>query len=117
MRTIKGLVTRRQTGAALALLLAGTALTPAAFAQTPTEGGTLTVARPADVNLWDPKFTNDNDSLWAQGQIFVNLLQNSPDGTEIRPWLAESYTINDDSSVYTFVLRQDAFFCDGVNCH
>lgn len=113
MRTIKGLVTRRQTGAALALLLAGTALAPTAHAQTPTEGGTLTVARPADVNLWDPKFTNDNDSLWAQGQIFVNLLQNSPDGTETRPWLAESYDINDDSSVYTFNLRQDAFFCDG----
>jgi peptide/nickel transport system substrate-binding protein len=84
------------------------------MAQTPVEGGTLTVARPADVNLWDPKFTNDNDSLWAQGQIFVNLLKNSPDGTEIQPWLAESWEISEDYSEYTFTLRQDAAFCDGT---
>ncbi len=97
---------------ALAVLLTGTALT--ATAQTPTEGGTLTVARPADVVSWDPKFTNDNDSLWAQGQIYATLLQNSPDGTQTNPWLAESWEINADSSVYTFKLRTDAAFCDGT---
>jgi len=113
MGTGTELFRRRQTGVALAVLVAGTAIAGVATAQTPVEGGTLTVARPADVNLWDPKFTNDNDSLWAQGQIFANLLQNSPDGTQTLPWLAESYEINDDSSVYTFMLRQDAFFCDG----
>ena len=95
---------------ALAVLMTAAAT---ANAQTPTEGGTLIVARPADVNLWDPKFTNDNDSLWAQGQIFANLLQNSPDGTKTNPWLAESFSINEDSSVYTFNLRKDAYFCDG----
>lgn len=92
----------------------GYALPGLAQEEQPVEGGTLIVARPADVNLWDPKFTNDNDSLWAQGQIYANLLQNSPDGTEIRPWLAESYEINADSSEYTFKLRQDAEFCDGT---
>ena len=113
MRTRIGPVTRQKAGVALALFLASTTVAPVTHAQTPVEGGTLTVARTADVNLWDPKFTNDNDSLWAQGQIFINLLQNSPDGTQLNPWLAESYTINEDSSVYTFILRQDAFFCDG----
>jgi peptide/nickel transport system substrate-binding protein len=102
---------RRRVAIALAVVLAAAALFGTAQAQ--TRGGTLTVARPADVNLWDPKYTNDNDSLWAQGQIFANLLQNSPDGTETLPWLAESFTINEDSSVYTFNLRQDAQFCDG----
>jgi peptide/nickel transport system substrate-binding protein len=96
---------------ALALALAAGTMATGVMAQ--TSGGTLIVARPADVNLWDPKFTNDNDSLWAQGQIFANLLQNSPDGTQTNPWLAESFTINDDSSVYTFILRRDAAFCDG----
>ena len=112
--TDRGRVTRRQTGAALVLLLAGIAIAPMAFAQTPTEGGTLIVARPADVNLWDPKFTNDNDSLWAQGQIYATLLQNSPDGTEIRPWLAESWEMNADATEYTFKLHDNAAFCDGT---
>ena len=108
-------MTDRSLGTALmtVLALSGTAI--AAWAQdgTPVEGGTLVVARPADVVLWDPKFTNDNDSLWAQGQVFATLLQNSPDGKTTRPWLAESWEINEDSSVYTFNLRQDAQFCDG----
>jgi peptide/nickel transport system substrate-binding protein len=102
---------RRRVGVALATLLAAAALFGVAQAQ--TTGGTLTVARPADVNLWDPKYTNDNESLWAQGQIYVNLLQNSPDGTQLLPWLAESFTISEDSTAYVFNLRRDAQFCDG----
>ncbi len=75
-------------------------------------GGVLVVARSGDANLWDPKFTNDNNSLWAQHQIFATLVQNSADGTEILPWLAESWEINEDSSVYSFNLRQNAKFCN-----
>ncbi len=78
----------------------------------PQKGGTLVVARPADANLWDPKYTNDNNSLWAQGQIFATLLQNSPDGQELRPWLAESWETNDDATEFTFKLRNNAKFCD-----
>ncbi len=89
-------------------------LTSPLFAQeTPQSGGTLVVARPADVNLWDPKYTNDNASLWAQHQVYANLIQNSADGLELRPSLAESWEISDDSTTYTFTLRQNAFFCNG----
>jgi peptide/nickel transport system substrate-binding protein len=76
-------------------------------------GGVLTVARSADANLWDPKFTNDNNSLWAQTQIFATLMQNSPDGKELRPWLAESFEFNEDATEVTFKLHDDAKFCDG----
>jgi peptide/nickel transport system substrate-binding protein len=86
---------------------------PAVAQDEPVKGGTLVVARPADVNLGDPKFTNDNDSLWAQGQVFANLLQNSPDGLELQPSLAESYEISPDATEFTFKLRADAKFCDG----
>jgi peptide/nickel transport system substrate-binding protein len=86
---------------------------PAAAQGTPQKGGTLVVARPADVNQWDPKFTNDNESIWAQDQVFVTLLQNSPDGQEIRPWLAETWEISPDATIYTLKLRTDAKFCDG----
>lgn len=91
-----------------------TALATMAQAQdTPQKGGTLVVARPADVNLWDPKFTNDNASLWAQGQVFSNLIMNSPDGKELVPALAESWSISEDATTYTFNLRTDAAFCNG----
>jgi peptide/nickel transport system substrate-binding protein len=78
----------------------------------PAAGGTLIVGRSADVVSWDPKYTNDNNSLWAQVQIYANLIQNSPDGQELRPWLAESYDISPDATEFTFKLR-DAAFCDG----
>ncbi len=92
------------------------ALTGPAAAQSeePQRGGTLIVARPADVNLWDPKYTNDNASLWAQHQVFANLIQNSSDGTELRPSLAESWEMSEDATTYTFALRQDVEFCNGT---
>ena len=72
------------------------------------------VARRADVTLWDPKFTNDNDSLWAQVQIFATLLQNSPDGKGLNPYLAESYEVSPDATQFTFKLHDNAKFCDGT---
>ena len=86
----------------------------AAPAGEPQKGGVLTVARPGDANLWDPKFTNDNHSLWAQNQIYATLMQNSPDGKELRPWLAESFEFNDDATEVTFKLHDNAKFCDGT---
>ena len=103
---------RLLAGLAIATATAGLSL-PLSAQEDPVKGGTLIVARPADVNLWDPKFTNDNDSLWAQSQIFANLLQNSPDGTELLPALAESYEISPDATEFTFKLREAAKFCDG----
>jgi peptide/nickel transport system substrate-binding protein len=100
---------RLAAAGALAATLAG----PSLAQDEPVRGGTLVVARPADVNLWDPKYTNDNASLWAQHQVFANLIQNSADGLELRPSLAESWEISEDSTTYTFRLRQDAFFCNG----
>lgn len=98
--------------AAPAATVAPTAV-PVEPADAPVKGGKLVVARAADVVLWDPKFTNDNDSLWAQNQIYSTLMQNSPDGTELQPSLAESYEFSEDSKEFTFKLKA-AKFCDGT---
>jgi peptide/nickel transport system substrate-binding protein len=74
----------------------------------------LVVARSADANLWDPKYTNDNNSLWAQNQIFATLMQNSPDGTELQPWLAETLDWNEDATEVVITLHDNAQFCDGT---
>lgn len=76
------------------------------------KGGKLIVARQADITNWDPKFTNDTLTLQAQHQIFANLMQNSSDGQELRPSLAESFELSPDAKVYTFKLRANAKFCD-----
>ncbi len=98
--------------------LAGTAsfAVPEARAQgaeTPRKGGRLVVARPADISVWDTKFTNDTNTIQAQYQIYATLIQNSPDGKELRPYLAESWDLSPDSRIYTFKLRANAKFCDG----
>src|SRR5262249_6581269 len=83
--------------AILLLTLVATLASDLAGAQTPRRGGTLIVARQADITQWDPKFTNDTVSIQAQHQIYANLMQNSSDGRELRPSLAESYELSADS--------------------
>ncbi len=90
------------------------AATTEAASGEPVQGGTLTIAVYGDPGLWDPKFGSDNSALWAQQQIFATLLQTSPDGTEVLPWLAESYEVSPDLKTATFKLHEDAKFCDGT---
>ena len=88
-------------------------MTDAAEAQSPTRGGRLVVVRPADSSSWDPKFTNDTNTIQSQYQIYTALIQNSADGLQLRPSLAESWELSPDSRVFTFRLRANAKFCDG----
>src|SRR5262249_9558296 len=103
-------------GATLAAIAFATdqATAQQAQAETPRRGGTLIVARQADITQWDPKFTNDTVSIQAQHQIYATLMQTSTNGRELRAWLAESYELSPDSRVYTFRLRANARFCDGT---
>ncbi len=101
--------------AALTAIAAGgsTVLYTVAEAQTPTRGGRLLVVRPADSSSWDPKFTNDTNTIQSQYQLYATLIQNSTDGLELRPALAESWELSPDSRTFTFRLRANAKFCDG----
>ena len=90
------------------------ATTAAGSEGTPKQGGTLTMAVYGDPGIWDPKFGSDNSALWAQQQIFATLLQTSPDGTQVLPWLAESYELSDDLKTAAFKLHDNAKFCDGT---
>ena len=103
-------VVRYVAGIASTLLIAVASLaavafsTRDAFAQAPRKGGKLIVAVPSDVILWDPKFTNGTVTIQAQHQIFANLIQNSSDGKELRPSLAETFEVSPDFRTYTFKL-------------
>ncbi len=51
--------------------------------------------------------------LFAQNLLFESLVKIQDDGS-FAPWLAERYTISNDGRVYTFKLREDVVFHDGV---
>ncbi len=82
-------------------------------AQDEERGGTLTWAfiqkpRSLDPNVWTGRSDND-----VMRQIFDSLVY-SPAPGEYMPWLAESWEISDDGTVYTFKLREDVTFHDGT---
>jgi peptide/nickel transport system substrate-binding protein len=82
-------------------------------AGTPVYGGTLDVARSADMTNWDPTQFNDNPSIWGSEMVEANLVRTSPDGKTVEPYIASSWTISDAGKVYTFHLNPLAKFCDG----
>src|SRR5690606_18679056 len=92
------------SAATFALVLAST---PATLAQE-----TVTIALPSDVATLDP--TGD---ITALGQnirlnVYDQLTQMSRDGRAL-PRLAESWSINEDGTVWTFKIRTDAKWHDG----
>lgn len=51
-------------------------------------------------------------SMSAQGMVYESLVENTEEG--IKPLLAESWEVSEDGKVYTFHLRKDVKFHDGV---
>ncbi len=62
----------------------------------------------------DPALVDDNDSGNINCNIYESLLQFKSDNTDIEPCLAESWTISEDGTEYTFKLRQGVKFHDGT---
>ena len=49
----------------------------------------------------------------AQAMVFEPLVMNTPDG-KIIPWLAKSWDISADGTIYTFHLRPNVRYTDGT---
>ena len=85
-----------------------------ASAQTPTKGGTLVVARPADIFTLDPYNTQDDPSIFTELTIYDRLVRLSDDGKGVEPELAEKWTVAPDGMSADFTLRQGVKFSDGT---
>jgi peptide/nickel transport system substrate-binding protein len=99
-------------------LMAATSLGFAAHgfaqSQTPVKGGTLVyLEQQAHTNLYPPAggFYPNGGVL---NQITDKLTYQNPDTLEIEPWIAESWTVNDTATEYTFKLRPGVTFSDGT---
>lgn len=98
-------------------LFAGAALTALAApvaAQDPVDGGTLVVARPADIFTFDPYNTQDDYSIFTELTVYERLVRLSADGTGVEPELATDWTIAPDGLSAEFNLRHDVLFSDGT---
>ncbi|MGG1636072.1 staphylopine-dependent metal ABC transporter substrate-binding lipoprotein [Paenibacillus sp. NRS-1760] len=70
----------------------------------------LVYASAKDINDMNPHLYAG--SMPAQGMVYESLVENTKEG--IMPLLAESWEISEDGKIYTFHLRKDVKFHDGV---
>ncbi|GAA2810735.1 ABC transporter substrate-binding protein [Kribbella solani] len=78
----------------------------------PVRGGTLTVARAADILAVDPAHIGDNEAIWMVSNVYERLYRTSTSGTA-EPWLATAHTLSADRLTWTFTLRDGVKFADG----
>lgn len=88
--------------------------TSALKAEQPVSGGTLIyLDKQVHNNLYSPlagTYTNGG----ILNQITDRLTYQNPQTLEIEPWLATSWSVNDDKTIYTFKLRKGVTFSDGT---
>ena len=106
----------------VALVAAGCATAPApaapgdAGAAAPAPAGdvvTIRLATVSEPSTLDPNLAEDYFSITPIEQMFLGLTNINNETSEIEPELAESWTISEDGTVWTFNLRQDVTWSDG----
>jgi peptide/nickel transport system substrate-binding protein len=98
------------TGVAAAVLMASGAL-----AETPKRGGTLTYAVTAEAPTYDCHATTTYAAIHTLAPHYSLLLKVDQDNyPELKPDLAESWTVSSDGLTYTFKLRSNVVFHDGT---
>jgi len=80
----------------------------------PQVGGTLVIAWPQEPTTLDPALNGDNAGELVSNLIGANLATYDPSG-KLVPYLAESWTVSDDGTIWTFKLRKDAKYSDGTS--
>ena len=63
----------------------------------------------SNIGTLDPAFASNPQIIWPTNQLFNSLVQLN-DSLNIKPDIAKSWTINDSTLTYTFILRDDVYF-------
>ena len=92
-----------------------TAETGTTSAGEPTTGGTLRFAIANDPASVNPQGGGSgNDARYVSRQLVDSLLFQDPETGDLHPWLATDWTVSEDSTEFTFTLRDDVTFSDGT---
>ena len=103
----------------LALVMAGSAfymlavLNEDTTTTVPSRGGSLTEGIVGTPRFVNPLLATSDADRDLTELVYSGLMRAKPDNT-LAPDLAESYTISNDDTVYTFTLRSNATFQDGT---
>jgi len=76
-------------------------------------GGMITITYKDDVATLDPAIGYDWQNWSMIKSLFDGLMDYVPGTTDLRPGLAESYTVSEDGTVFTFTLREGVMFHNG----
>jgi ABC-type transport system substrate-binding protein len=86
-----------------------------ALSNEPKPGGTLIFGRAGDSVGLDPGHETDGESFKVCDNIYDGLVNFEFGSTQVKPALAESWTISEDGKTYTFKLRKGVKFHDGTD--
>src|SRR5262245_28933317 len=100
---IEGMWARSWRIAAFALA-GGLAIASPALAEEPVKGGTVVMARPADIFTFDPYNTQDDQSIFTELTVFDRLVRLTADGKGVEPELATAWTVSPDGLKADFKL-------------
>lgn len=80
----------------------------------PQSGGTLRYGLSVAPTCSDPVQGQTNQTIYVTRQIVDSLLDQDPDSGELRPWLADQWTVSQDARTFTFRLKEGVTFSDGT---
>jgi len=111
------LVCRLAGGLAIAALALTSLLPVASHTRAATShaaNDTLTIGWDPETVTLDPAGPGQNPDIWVMVNIYDQLLRVANDGNTIQPDLATSYDISKDGKTYTFHLRPNVTFTNGM---
>ncbi|MGA0126409.1 MAG: ABC transporter substrate-binding protein, partial [bacterium] len=85
---------------------------PVVIAQDITK--TLRLPQMSAIPTLDPGLAQDSSSIEVIEQLFLGLTDYDPKTYEVIPELATKWSASADSRTYTFEMRKDVFWSDGV---
>ncbi|MFE2956716.1 ABC transporter substrate-binding protein [Nocardia tengchongensis] len=80
----------------------------------PQAGGTLRYGLSSAPTCSDPAQSSTNQTIYVTRQIVDSLLDQDPESGQLRPWLADTWSVSQDAKQFTFHLKDGVTFSDGT---